>query len=288
MIDIVYLNGRFLPAGEAQVSVMDRGFLFGDGIYEVIPVYAGRLFRLAEHLQRLDNSLAGIRLDNPLEPEQWTRVLNELVERNGGGDLSLYLQVTRGPAPKRDHAFPPQVMPTVFAMVSPLIPPDAERQARGVRLITLEDIRWRWCHIKSIALLGNVLLKQQALDSGHDEAILVRDGLATEGSASNLFAVIDNLLVTPPKSADLLPGITRDLLLELARTHGMPCAEKSISQEQLLNAQEIWITSSTREVAAAVELDGKPVGNGRPGDWWQQMNTWYQAYKTALKRGEVQ
>ena len=288
MSDTVFLNGELVAREDAKISVMDRGFLFGDGVYEVIPVYNGKLFRLAEHLQRLQNSLDGIQLANPYSDDQWQRYLQDLVNNAGGGDLSLYLQVTRGAAEKRDHAFPTDVEPTIFAMTSAFAPPAGEILAQGLRAVTVEDIRWKWCHIKSIALLGNVLLKQQALDTGADEAILIRDGLATEGSASNLFAVIDGTLVTPPKGPKLLPGITRDLVVELSAQHQLPCVEREISQTELGNADEIWVTSSTREIVAVTELDDTPVGDGKPGPIWRQMFDWYQAYKEALRRGEAE
>lgn len=284
MSETVYLNGQFLPAGEARVSVLDRGFLFGDGVYEVIPVYGGRLFRLGPHLERLDHSLAGIRLDNPLDHEQWRTILNTLVERNGGGDQSIYLQVTRGVA-RRDHAFPANVEPTVFAMSSPLGEPSAELR-RGVSAVTVEDIRWKHCNIKAITLLPNVLMRQQAIEAGAAEAILLRDGVATEGAASNLFIVRNGEVLTPPKSHLLLPGVTRDLVVELCHEHAIPCRETSLLEEELRAADEIWVSSSTKEVVPVTLLDGVPVGDGRPGPVWQRLIELYQAYKQAFRHGE--
>lgn len=284
--DIVYLNGEYLPAKEAKVSVLDRGFLFGDGIYEVIPVYGGRLFRLEAHLLRLDQSLAGIRLANPLTHRRWEAILEELVKRNGGGDMALYLQVTRGVAP-REHAFPPHAVPTVFAMAQPFSPQaDAALQA-GVKAITVEDIRWKHCHIKAITLLPNVLLHQQAADSGAAEAILVREGEVTEGTASNVFMVTRGHVVTPAKGQLLLPGITRDLVVELCTEAGIPCSESKVTLSALRRADEVWLTSSNKEIVPVTHVDGLPVGTGRPGPVWQQVFALYRAYKEAFRRGEV-
>ncbi|MGE0278029.1 MAG: D-amino acid aminotransferase [Nitrospiraceae bacterium] len=274
----VYLNGEFLPLEQATISPLDRGFIFGDGVYEVIPVYGGRLFRLEEHLLRLDGSLAGIRLASPHTHAEWTRILHGLVERNQGGNQSVYLQITRGAA-KRDHAFPRDCTPTVFAMSSPLAPLPAEIRQAGIAAITLPDIRWQYCHLKTIALLPNILLRQQALDSGAAEAILIRDGEATEGAASNLFIVRDGALVTPPKGPRLLPGITRDLIMELAAHHRVPQREAAISADDLVRADEIWLSSSTKEILPVTRLDGNPVGTGAPGPLWQHMIDWYQEYK---------
>jgi D-alanine transaminase len=284
--DIVYLNGDYLPASEARVSVLDRGFLFGDGIYEVIPVYGGRPFRLEAHLLRLDQSLSGIRLANPLTHRRWAEVLTELIARNGGGDQTLYLQVTRGVA-AREHAFPPDAVPTVFAMSQPLaLEPDPALQA-GVKAITVEDIRWRHCHIKAITLLPNVLMHQQAVDSGAAEAILVRDGEVTEGAASNVFMVTRGHVVTPPKSHLLLPGITRDLVVELCTEAGMPCSESKMTVDTLRRADEVWLTSSSKEVVPVTHIDGLPVGSGQPGPVWAQAASLYRAYKDAFRRGEA-
>ena len=281
----VYLNGEFLPLDQAKVSVLDRGFIFGDGVYEVIPVYGGQLFRLDEHLQRLDHSLAGIRLDNPLAYDQWNSILEELVERNtieDNGDQSVYLQVTRGVA-KRDHAFPKGVAPTVFAMSNPLAPLPASLASEGVAAITLDDIRWRYCNIKAITLLPNILLRQQALDANAAEAILISNGEVTEGAASNLFIVKDNILITPPKGPRLLPGITRDLILELAETHGIACREGAIRENELREADEVWLTSSTKEILPVTRLDGKAVSGGKPGPMWARVIPLYQDYKRALR-----
>jgi len=276
---IVYLNGNFLPLSEAKVSVMDRGFLFGDGVYEVIPVYGGQPLRLAEHLVRLANSLAAIRMQPPLTAEDWSAIFGRLIQ--GSHDQSIYLQVTRGAAPKRDHAIPPDIEPTVFAMCTPIAPLPTE----GIRAVTVNDIRWLRCDIKAITLLANVLLKQEAIDAGTTEAVLIRDGFAVEGAASNLFALIDGTLVTPTKGRELLPGVTRDLVLELALEHGVAAVERPITLTELNVAREIWLTSSTREIMPVIELDGRPVGTGEPGALWEKVHGYYRAYKETLRGG---
>ena len=278
----VYLNEKFLPADQACVPVLDRGFIFGDGVYEVIPAYGGKLFRLNKHLQRLQNSLDAVRIPNPLNTEAWQTMLNALVEKNNGGDQSLYLQVTRGIA-QRDHALPKNPQPTVFAMSNPLKPLAADIIESGVSAITLDDIRWQRCHIKAISLLPNILLRQEALDQGAAEAILIRDGFATEGAASNLFAVIDGVLCTPPTGPFLLPGITRDLILELAAANNIAHREHSISREELQQADEIWLTSSTKEILPVTQLDNTRVNNGQPGPLFKSMLALYQGYKQQLR-----
>lgn len=280
----VYLNGEFLPLSEAKVSVLDRGFLFGDGIYEVIPVYGGRLFRLPHHLQRLDESLAAIQLANPLGHPQWQALLEQLVVRNGGGDQSLYLQLTRGVA-TRDHRFPAGVPPTVFAMSTPLDAHPAT-PTTGISAITVEDIRWQLCNIKAITLLPNILLRQQAVEAGAEEAIMLRDGEVTEGTASNIFLVRDGVVATPPKGVLLLPGITRDLVVELCRRHAIPCEERPISASELHDADEIWLTSSTREILPITELNQQPVANGLPGPLWLRLLQHYHSYKQAFREGQ--
>lgn len=277
-----YLNGEFLPLDETRISPLDRGFLFADGVYEVIPVYGGRLFRVGEHLARLEQSLNAVRIPNPYTPGRWQEMLTELVKRNGGGNQAVYLQVTRGAAPVRDHAFPQNVPPTVFAMTSELVPPAAHALENGVAVITLEDIRWARCDIKSIALLPNVLVKQQALDAGAVEAVFTRGGFVIEGAATTVFTVTDGVIHTPPKSYELLPGITRDVVLELAARNGIPCREERISLDNLFTADEVWIASSTREISAVTTLDGKPLGAGKPGPMWRKMHEYFQAFKAAL------
>lgn len=286
-MNIVYLNDEYLPLEQARVPVLDRGFLFADGVYEVMPVYGGRLFRLAEHLARLDNSLEGIRLQNPLSREQWRAVLQRLVEMNGGGEQSVYLQVTRGAGAVREHLFPVNCPPTVFAMSMQLKPPKPESLEKGMRVITLDDIRWQYCHLKTVALLPNVLMHQIARERQADEAILLRNGYATECTASNFFIVKEGVVITPPKSDYLLPGITRDLVLELAGQHGVDHMERDIRLSELTTVEEIWVTSSNKEIAPATLLNDKPVGDGRPGPLWRKMYEYYQEYKSELIMGNL-
>jgi D-alanine transaminase len=283
----VYLNGAFLPLEEARVPVMDRGFLFGDGVYEVIPVYGGHPFRLTEHLKRLDDSLDGIRLANPLSRDEWMGVLSRLTEELPGADQTLYLQVTRGADPVRNHLFPAGAAPTVFAMAWMAKTRKPEIAEDGVAAITLEDMRWLRCDIKSIALLGNVLLRQAAEDSGAEESILLRGDAVTEGSSTNVFVVKDGVLATPAKGNLLLPGITRDLVVELARDAGIPSEEREVTRAELTTADEIWITSSSREVTPITRLDDQPVGNGRPGPLFRRMDGLFQDYKARLRAGNA-
>lgn len=279
---IVYLNGEYLPLSEAKVPVLDRGFIFGDGVYEVIPAYSRQLFRLDEHLLRLQNSLTAVRIHNPYSELEWKQMLYKLLEKNPTEDSSVYLQVTRGVA-KRDHAFPANVRPTVFAMSNPLITTDEKTFKQGVAAITLDDIRWQYCNIKAITLLPNILLRQTAIDEGAAEALLVRDGEVTEGAASNVFIVIDGVIKTPPKGARLLPGITRDLIVELAQTQQLPMEEVNFSKTELMAADEIWISSSTKEIMPVVKLNDKTIGNGQPGPITRKMFNVFQDYKRMLK-----
>jgi D-alanine transaminase len=250
---IVYLNGELMPLHEARVPVLDRGFIFGDGVYEVIPVYAGVALRLGEHLRRLQASLDAIRLVNPLPDAAWRELVAQVVAANEGVRQSIYVQVTRGPAP-RDHAFPKQVTPTVFLMSNPLVTPHQDVVQRGVAAVTQIDNRWLRCDIKATSLLPNVLLRQSALDQGAAECVLLRDGYVTEGAASNIFLVHDDTLLAPPKNHLMLPGITYDLVLELAGRNAIPFEVRAIAERELHAAQEIMLTSSTREVLAISTL----------------------------------
>jgi len=274
----VYLNGEFIPLEEAYVPVMDRGFLFGDGVYELIPVYGGRPFRLSQHMERLDNSLRSVRMENPLQRDAWERIFARLTGSTSDDQL-LYLQVTRGMDRIRNHLFPQGVEPTVLVMAWTAVPRDPDISATGVTAVVLEDNRWHRCDIKATALLGNVLLRQAAQDAGATEAILVRDGLVTEGSSTNPFVVQDGEILTPPASNRLLRGVTRDLVLELARGADMPCAERHITRDEIETADELWISSSSREVQPVTLLDGKPVGEGVPGALWRRMDGLFQDYK---------
>ena len=280
---MIYLNGEFMPSEQARVPVLDRGFIFGDGVYEVIPVYSRHPFRLAEHLLRLRASLDAIRLANPHGDAEWTRLVRRLIELNEPEDQSLYLQVTRGVA-KRDHAFPKGVAPTVFMMSNALSTPAREQIQEGVGAITAADSRWLRCDIKAIALLPNVLLRQLAVDAGCVEAVLLRDGIMTEGAASNIFVVRNGVLLAPPKNHLMLPGITYDVVLELAQADGIKHEVRPVVESELRGADEAWLTSSTKEVLAIVRLDGKAVGGGVPGPMFRRMYALYQEYKERVMR----
>ncbi|AXS78809.1 D-amino acid aminotransferase [Dechloromonas sp. HYN0024] len=287
--DPVYLNGQFLPLAEAGISPLDRGFLYGDGVYEVIPVYSRRAFRIEEHLKRLQSTLDGIRLTNPLTTDGWKAVVVKLIEGAPWSDQSIYLQVSRGADNKRDHAFPPAtVPPTAFAFASPLVTTPADVRTKGVAAITVPDLRWARCDLKVISLLANVLARQQAVEQGCAEALLMRDGYMKEGAASNIFVVRDGVLCAPPKTELMLPGITYDVILELAAQHGQPVRIAEIEETELRAADEVWMTSSTKEILAITTLDGKPVGNGphagQPGPLGQQMWQWYQDFKNTVMR----
>jgi D-alanine transaminase len=285
MGDLVYLNGDYLPLAEARIPVLDRGFIFGDGVYEVIPVYDRRPFRLHHHLDRLQHSLDGIRLANPHSAAEWQALIAPIVEQADWPDQGIYLQVTRGPAP-RDHAFPKDTRPTVFIMATALTAPPAEVVANGVAAITTPDNRWLRCDLKTTSLLANVLLRQASVDAGCAEAILIRDGLLTEGSASSVFVVRDGVILAPPHSSLVLPGITYDVVVELARQEGIALALRPVSEAELRSADEIWLTSSTKEITAVTRLDGQPVGDGRPGPLFRRLHAAYQVYKHQVMRGK--
>lgn len=283
MSEIVYLNGEFMPLEKAYIPVLDRGFIFGDGVYEVIPVYSRRPFRLPEHLKRLQHSLDSIRLADPMTGEEWATLIHDIVARNAGDDQSVYLQVTRGVA-KRDHAFPKNVKPTVFMMSSPLVTPPPALVENGVSAITATDYRWLKCDVKSVSLLGNCLLRQAAVDADAVETVLFRDGYLTEASASNVFVVKNGKLLAPPKNHLVLPGITYDVVLELAAANGIALEVREVSEQEVRSADEIWVTSSTKEVLAVTLLDGKPVGDGRPGALFRRMYRLYQDFKRSVMR----
>ena len=282
---VVYLNGEYLPQSQARVSVLDRGFLFGDGVYEVIPVFGGTPLRLNEHLERLQRSMNRIGLQNPLSIPDWNDIFQTLLERNPGGDRSIYLQVTRGVSPVRDLSVAEDIVPTVFVMVNDIKPVDYTTLERGIEAITVDDFRWKACDIKSVSLIANVMIRLQANRSSVVDAIMVRDGLVTEGTASNIFVVHENVIATPPKSECLLPGITRDLVIELARANGFIIEERDIEETELETADEIWLTSSTREIAPVVKINEHTVGNGVAGECWKRMIAIYQAYKQELRNG---
>ena len=282
---MIYLNGSFIPIEDARISVLDRGFIFGDGVYEVIPVYSHRPFRLTEHLHRLQKSLDGIQLRNPYTDIEWTELVEQIIASNEGDDQYLYLQITRGVAP-RDHAFPKEVIPTVFIMSSPLVVASKELIVAGVSAITANDNRWSRCDIKATSLLPNVLLRQMAVDSGATETLLLREGFLTEGSASNVFVVKDKLLLAPPKSHLMLSGITYDVVLELADKYQIPYEIREISEYDIRIADELLLTSSTKEIMPITLLDGKKVGSGKPGEIFAQLYQYYQNFKVTIMRGE--
>lgn len=281
---MIYLNGQFMPIEEACIPVLDRGFIFGDGVYEVIPAYSRKPFRLPKHLNRLQHSLDGIRLKNPFSNDDWKNLLEQVIARNEGEDQYLYLHITRGVA-KRDHAFPANVPPTIFIMSNPLLPPPAALLASGASAITAIDNRWIRCDVKAISLLPNVLLRQMAVDVDAIETILIRDGFLTEGAASNIFVVKDKVLLAPPKSHLMLPGITYDVVLELVATHQIAHEIREISETEIRTADEILLTSSTKEIMPITCLDGKPVGHGKPGELFTQLHVLYQQYKATHMRG---
>ena len=282
---MIYLNGEFLPIEEARIPVLDRGFIFGDGVYELIPVYSRRPFRIDEHLARLQHSLDGIRLPNPHTPDEWRQLIDTLIAKQSFDDQSVYLHITRGVA-KRDHAFPPGITPTVMMMANPLVTPSPEQIENGVAAVTAVDNRWLRCDIKAISLLPNVLLRQLAVDAGAAETILLRGGFMTEGAASNIFVVKDEIIFAPPKNNLMLPGITYDVVVELANQNNIEVRIGAVPERLLRHADEIWQTSSTREVLAITTLDGQPVGDGRPGLLGQRMLEWYQAFKTSVMRAD--
>ncbi|WP_409524832.1 aminotransferase class IV [Nitrincola sp. MINF-07-Sa-05] len=283
--DIVYLNGQYLPADEARVSVFDRGFLFSDSVYEVIPFYRGQGFRLEQHLARLENSLRMIALD---VNHPWEAILSELISRNGGGNLSAYLQVTRGSAGRRSVAYEADLQPTVFACCSPIkdIYAAGPEQQVEYRVIVTEDQRWRRCDIKATGLLPNILAQQQARQVGADEALLMRDGRLMEGASSNLFIVRDGVIFTPSMSYGILGGTTRELVIELALEHQLSLQETDFGYTELIQADEVWITSSTRGVVPVIEVDSQMIGQGNKGPIWRKMFDYFTRQQRELMAGE--
>jgi D-alanine transaminase len=276
----VFLNGEYLPIDQARISVFDRGFTFGDGVYEVFLVYHRKIFRLEEHLERLNNSLMSIYMDNPYSDSQWQELLIKLVMDSPADNQSLYLQITRGVS-ERDHAIDIAEKPTVFAMSKPL--PERDFSS-GIKAIVADDIRWQLCYIKATTLLPSVILRHQASLAGAREALLVKDGRVTEGAASNVFIVIDGVVKTPPKDGRILPGITRDLVVELLNVSGVVCQETNITRDELYAAEEIWVTSSTWEIVPVVMLDDTRIGDGRPGQYWERACDIYQRFKEAQRQ----
>jgi D-alanine transaminase len=281
-LPVCYLNGKYLPLGEARVSPLDRAFLFGDAVYEVVPVYAGRPFRLREHLDRLVRSLAGIRIDPPLTHAEWDGILKTLIERNGGGDQYVYFQVTRGAELARNHAWPAGLEPTVFAFANALEPASPALLEQGVAAITAQDIRWARRDIKSTALLANALLKKLAVDAGAFETILLERGELTEGSSTTVHVIGGGEIHTPPNGHHILPGTTRDVVTELAARSGIPSASRRVTEEELRGADEIWLAFASRGVLPVTRLDGEPVGTGRPGPLFARMHAAFVSYVREL------
>lgn len=279
--NIVYLNGEFIPQENAKISIMDRGFLFGDGVYEVVPVFNGKMLRLEGHLTRLTNSLAAIGLTPPLTDEQIKNIFKTLLIKNNKSHdtVGLYLQITRGPQSMRSHAIPENPTPTVVAFIIPSKSMSEETLLAGCSAITLDDTRRRDCYIKAITLLPNILLYETARKAGAVEAILIRNGNALEGTSSNLFIVKNHQLYTPPLDHYILGGITRELVLEIATQNNIPYQECDISETMLFDADEIWITGSTREICPIVLLNHKPVGTGKVGPIWHQVYKNYKQHK---------
>jgi D-alanine transaminase len=283
-----YLNGHYLPLSEAKISPLDRGFLYSDGVYEVIPVYSRCPFRIDEHLRRLQTSLDGIRLPNPRSIDEWRAIILRIIAEADFDDQTLYIQVTRGADTKRDPVFPKGIPQTVFLFTAPLISPTPAQRETGVSAVTATDIRWGRCDLKTVALLANVLARQQAVDAGCAETIMLRDGYLTEGSASNIFVVRNGIILTPPKDHRVLPGITYDVVLELAAKHGAPHEVRPVSEAELRSADEVWMTSSTKEVLAITRLDGQAVGKGalagKPGPVTGQMHAWFRTFREEVMR----
>lgn len=283
-LPICYLNGQYLPLAGATVSPLDRGFLFGDAVYEVVPVYGGRPFRFREHFDRLARSLSAIRMAPPLAHEAWAAVCAELIARNevASRDLYLYVQVSRGAEFGRTHAWPDGLSPTLFAYVNLLEPVSAELLEQGVKAVTAEDIRWARCDIKSTSLLANVLLKRLAVDAGAFETILLGDGLLREGSSTTVHVVRAGLVETPPNSRRILPGTTRDVVTELCERIGLPAVVRDITATELRAAAEIWLSFSTRGILPVTRLDDAPVGDGRPGPAFRKLHQAFLAYRAEL------
>jgi len=277
--DLCLLDGVQMPLNQARISPLDRSFLFGDGVYEVIPVYDGRLFRFQAHVERLSRSLAALRIADPYSRVQWREHLDQLITANGSGDQYVYLQVSRGHEAGRNHVPPQGLVPTVFVYCSPWPQTPAEVFTAGLKCITTADTRWARCDIKSVALLANILLRQQAAEVGASEAILLRDGKLTEGSASTVHVISGGQLLTPPNSHRLLPGTTRGVVIEIAESLGIEHRSEDITEAQLRSADEIWLASATREVQPVTRLDDRNVGTGLPGPLWQRVHARYQTLK---------
>ena len=284
---IAHFNGKLVPLDTITISPLDRGFIFGDGVYEVIPVYEGVMLRGREHFERLQRSMDEIQLANPHSVDEWLAITRDLLAHHPGNQ-SVYIHVTRGVPPKRDHVLPKGLAPTVFMMCYPLASPSKDSIENGVACITARDFRWEKCNIKSISLLGNVLARQMSADVGAAETIMFRDGMLTEASASNVFVVKDGVVLAPPQDNLILLGITYELVVKLAAEGTVKLEIRPVTEAEVRSADEVWLSSSTKEVLAVTTIDGKPVGTGKPGGVFKRMHALYQEHKAALKeRGAV-
>jgi len=281
-LPICYLNGQRLPLEEARISPLDRGFLYSDGAYELMPVYAGRPFRFDAHRERLTRSLNEILMRDPHTHGEWREILGGLIGANGGGDQYIYWQVTRGAENGRNHAPLPDVPRTVFAFCAPLPVAPASVLESGVACITAQDTRWARCDIKSVSLLANVLLRQLAVDAQAAETILLRENELLEASSSAVHVVMGGEIRTPPRSRKILPGTTRSVMAEMAERAGIPFRSAPVNESELRAADEIWISAATREVQPVTTLDGRPVGAGKPGPFWRRVYDELQRYKREL------
>ena len=283
----VFLNGEFMPMEEARVPVLDRGFIFGDGIYELVPVYSRTPFRLEGHLARMERSLSEVKIANPYSRAEWTKIIEQMIDKQSFDDQGVYWQITRGVA-KRDHAFPKNVRPTVFMMSNPLVNPSKEVVENGAKAVSAQDFRWQRCDLKTISLIGNCMLRQLSAEEGAVETILFRDGKLTEASASNAYIVKDGVIATPPKDNLILPGITLDVVFDIVKRANLPMEVREIAEAEVFGADEVWVTSSSKEIVAIVDLDGKTIGTGKPGPVFRKAWQLYQDFKSEVMRAKKQ
>ena len=283
----VFLNGKFMPMEEARVPVLDRGFIFGDGIYELVPVYSRTPFRLEGHLARMERSLSEVKIANPYSRAEWTKIIEQMIDKQSFDDQGVYWQITRGVA-KRDHAFPKNVRPTVFMMSNPLVNPSKEVVENGAKAVSAQDFRWQRCDLKTISLIGNCMLRQLSAEEGAVETILFRDGKLTEASASNAYIVKNGVIATPPKDNLILPGITLDVVFDIVKRGNLPMEVREIAEAEVFGADEVWVTSSSKEIVAIVDLDGKTIGTGKPGPVFRKAWQLYQDFKSEVMRAKKQ
>ncbi len=276
-LPIVYVNGAYTSKEDARISPFDRGFLFADAVYEVVPVFGSKILLLENHLLRLDNSLQELRIPNPHSTDEWTDIINTLITENGGGDIAVYIQVSRGAEDGRDHFYPDDIKPSVFAMVTGIT--TSPKDTAGVSVITLEDNRWARCDIKSTSLLANIMVRQQARDAGVDDAILISDGVLTEAGSASVITVENGVMIARPNGNQLLPGTTRAMVIDLARADGIEFKQEIIPEARLSSADEIWLLSATKGIVPVIELNGTAVGDGKPGTVWSRVHELYEAEK---------